>query len=56
MEIIYEHDQLDIINAVNKALFDSRVGLQFVIEDDDQDFDIPSIFYSLVETEELVQE
>jgi hypothetical protein len=56
MEVCYDHDTLDTMNHVNGVLFDAGVNLQFVIEDHEQNADIPSVFYSLLETEELVQE
>jgi hypothetical protein len=56
MEVSYDHDTLDVMNAVNSVLFDAGVNFQFVIEDHEQDEDIPSVFYSLLETDKLIKE
>ena len=56
MELTYDHQPYDIINEVNHALFVNDVGFQFVFLEEDQDDDIPSIFYDLEWTDRLVQE
>ena len=55
MEACHDHDTLDTMNSVNAVLFDAGVNFQFVVEDDEQDDDISSVFYSLLETDRLVQ-
>jgi len=56
VEVSYEDQALDILNSVNQALYDAGLKFQFVLEEEDQDPDIPSLFYSLLSTEDLIKE
>lgn len=56
MELSYDHNMLDIMNSVNNVLFDAGVEYQFVVEEHEQDDNIPSIFYSFVRSDKLIKE
>ena len=56
LEISYDQNELDIMNGVNYALYINEIGFQFVLHDEDQDDDLPSLFYRLDETEDYITE
>jgi hypothetical protein len=56
VEITHDHQPFDIINAVNQALFDAGAGYQFILEEEEQDDNIPSLFYSLIATNDLAED